>query len=261
MGRGGGAWATIERPTGNDAPGITSERPRSIRFELFLETGPRHGRTMVHVPALAGCFATGPTTEQAIENARSAIRARLEFLRRHGETLADPEPLELVVAEEDATSGWLGFGVGFFGSDRESIGAEEAERQATWLAWSRDELLAAARAQAEVGTSEPAGRGRTTGAMLLHVADAERGYLHSALGPVPGLSAAVTAIERAGGEPWEALARARGIVMGRLATMTDAERSAVVQRGKNQRTARRMLRRMLEHEWEHTLELQARLEG
>jgi predicted RNase H-like HicB family nuclease/uncharacterized damage-inducible protein DinB len=216
---------------------------------------------MVHVPALAGCIAVGPTTEEAIENARTAIRARLEFLRRHGEPVADPDPLELVVAEEDTTSGWLGFGVGFFGPDREPIGADEAKRQMTWLTWSRDELVAVARAELGVASAEPAGGGRTVAAILLHAADAERGYLNSALGPVPGLNAAVTAIERAGDEPWEALARARGIVMERLATMTDEERAAVVQRGKNQRTVRRMLRRMLEHEWEHTLELQARLEG
>jgi predicted RNase H-like HicB family nuclease/uncharacterized damage-inducible protein DinB len=216
---------------------------------------------MVHVPALAGCIAVGPTTEQAMENARSAIRARLEFLRRHGEPVADPDPLELVVAEEDTTSGWLGFGVGFFGPDREPIGADEAKRQVVWLTWSRDELVAAARAQPGTATAEPAGGGRTVASILLHAADAERGYLTSALGPVAGLNAAVTAIERAGDEPWEALARTRDIVIGRLAAMTDEERTAVVRRGKDQQTARRMLRRMLEHEWEHTLELRARLEG
>jgi predicted RNase H-like HicB family nuclease/uncharacterized damage-inducible protein DinB len=261
----------MARPT--TVPRHHERKAPTIRFELYVETGPRHGRTMVHVPALAGCFATGPTTQEAIEHARSAIRARLEFLRRHGEPVADPDPMELVVAEEDTTSGWLGFGVGFFGPDREPIGEDEMARQATWLTWSREELIAAARAQvgaaqaaaaradaAEV-TPEPAGLGRTLGAILLHVADAERGYLTAALGPVSGLSGAVTAIERAGDEPWEALARARAIVMERLAVTTDEERSAVVQRGKGQRTVRRMLRRMLEHEWEHTLELRARPKG
>jgi predicted RNase H-like HicB family nuclease/uncharacterized damage-inducible protein DinB len=215
---------------------------------------------MVHVPAMAGCIAVGPTTDEAIENARTAIRARIEFLRRHGEPVADPDPLDIVVAEEDTTSGWLGFGVGFFGIDREPIGADEAKRQVAWLTWSRDELLAAARAQPGTATAEPAGGGRTVAAILLHAADAERGYLNSALGPVPGLNAAVTAIGRAGDDPWEALARARGLVIERLAAMTDEERTAVVRRGKDERTARRMLRRMLEHEWEHTLELRARLE-
>jgi predicted RNase H-like HicB family nuclease/uncharacterized damage-inducible protein DinB len=263
------ARATIQDPAANRARPCERKAP-IIRFELYVETGPRHGRTMVHVPALAGCVATGPTTQEAIENARSAIRARIEFLRRHGEPVADPDPIELVVAEEDTTSGWLGFGVGFFGPDRAPIGADEAARQATWLTWSREELVAAARAWADAPSGPsaytaaepaPAGPGRTVGAILLHVADAERGYLNAALGPVPGLSAAVTAIERAADEPWEPLARARTLVLQRLAATTDEERAAVVQRGKGQRTVRRMLRRMLEHEWEHTLEIQARLKA
>jgi predicted RNase H-like HicB family nuclease len=56
-----------------------------MRFNLYLESGPRRRKTMVHVLALPGCIATGPTTEEAIENVPSGIRARLEFLRRHGE--------------------------------------------------------------------------------------------------------------------------------------------------------------------------------
>ena len=232
-----------------------------MRFDLYLESGPRRRKTMVHVLALPGCIATGPTTEEAIENAPSAIRARLEFLRRHGEPIVDPEPLKLVVAEHVTEGVWLGNGAAFFELDREPLGAQEARRQVTWMAWSREELIAAARAQPGAPEAPPAGGGRTVGAILHHVADAERSYLNSMLGSVPGLSAALTAVERAGDEIWEALARARGLIVERLALMTDEELARLVQKGAEPRSTRRMLRRMLEHEWEHVLELRARLEA
>jgi len=232
-----------------------------MRFDLYRESGPRRRKTMVHVLALPGCIATGPTTEEAIENAPSAIRARLEFLRRHGEPAADPEPLELVVAEHVTEGVWLGNGAAFFEPDREPLGAEEAWRQVTWMAWAREELIAAARAQPGALMAAPAGGGRAVGAILHHVADAERSYFTSMLGSVPGLNAALTAVERSGDEIWEPLARARGLIVERLALMSDEELARLVQKGGEPRSTRRMLRRMLEHEWEHTLELRARLEA
>lgn len=231
-----------------------------MQFELYSESGPRRRKTMVHVLALPGCIATGPTTDAAIENTPSAIRTRLAFLAHHGEPVTDPEPIELAVAEHVTEGTWLGNGAASFGPDREPLGADDARRQMTWLAWSRDELIAAARAQPGELTAEPAGGGRTVAAILHHVAGAEWAYLNSTLGTVPGLSPALTAIERAGDDPWEALARARGVVAERLAAMTDEERTRLIERGAVLRTVRRMLRRMLEHEWEHVLELRARLE-
>jgi len=238
-------------------PLVTTE---PMRFDLYLESGPRHRKTMVHVLALPGCIATGPTTEEAIEHAPAAIWARLEFLRRHGEPAGDPGPLELVVAEHVTEGFWLGNGAAFFGPDREPLGSEEARRQVTWMAWSREELIAVARAQPGALADAPAGGGRTVGAILHHVADAERSYFNSMLGSVPGLSAAVTAVERAGDEIWEPLAQARGLIVERLALMTDEELARLVRKGGEPRSTRRMLRRMLEHEWEHVLELRARLE-
>src|SRR3970282_511460 len=152
------------------------------RSRLYLESGPRRRRTMVHVLALPGCIARGPTTEEATENAPSAIRARLAFLRRHGEPLADSAPLELVVAEHVTEGVWLGNGAAFFEPDREPLGAEEARRQVTWMAWAREELIAAAGAPPGALMAAPSGGGRAVGAILHHVADAERSYLNSMLG-------------------------------------------------------------------------------
>jgi predicted RNase H-like HicB family nuclease len=231
-----------------------------MRFDLYLESGPQHKRTWVYVPGLPGCVAFGPTTEVAIENTREAIRGRLDFLRRHGEDPPDPEPIELNVAEHFIERKVLGFGQQVFATDREPLTADEAAQHLLWAGWSREELVAAARAQAlPLGESPPAG-GRSAAAILSHVAGAEWSYVGSTLRALPGYSAAIAAIEGAGNEPWAALAAERETLMSRLRAMTPDELARVVEReGKPPRTARRMLRRMLEHEWEHVLELRARL--
>ena len=45
-------------------------------YALYLESGPKHKKTMVHVLGLLGCIAQGPTTEAALEAAPQAIRGR-----------------------------------------------------------------------------------------------------------------------------------------------------------------------------------------
>lgn len=231
-----------------------------MRFDLYLESGPQHKRTWVYVPGLTGCVAFGPTTDQAIENTRDAIRERLDFLRRHGEDPPDPEPIELHVAEHVIERKLLGFGQQVVATDREPLGADEVERQLRWAEWSREDLVAAARAQAlPLAESPPAG-GRSAAAILSHVAGAEWSYVSSTLGTLPGYAAAIAAIEVAGNEPWAALAAERETLMARLRAMTPEELARVVEReGRPPSTARRMLRRMLEHEWEHVLELRGRL--
>lgn len=231
-----------------------------MKFELYVETGPRHRKTMVHVGGLLGCTAMGATTDEAIEKTRAALSQRLAFLRRHGEDVPDPEPIEFEVAEEDLSGDFLGFAVTFFEADRAPLTEAELRRTVRWLGWSREALVDAARAQPGGIVSAPA-RGRTALAILQHVAGSERGYLNSVVGPVPGLNAAVKALENATGEPWDPLGEERALVVDRMLAMDDAERSTVVQRGKQPQSARRMARKMLEHEWEHVLELQARLQG
>jgi predicted RNase H-like HicB family nuclease/uncharacterized damage-inducible protein DinB len=230
-----------------------------MKFDVYVETGPKHRKTMTHVPSLAGTTAMGETTEAALENTRSAIRERIEFLRRHGEGHPDPDPIELVVAEEDTTGGFLGFAVGVFAPDLEPLTPRELERQVRWAEWSREELIEVARAQPRGLRSGPAGKGRTPAEILAHVAGSERAYLHSVVGSVDGLNDAIKAVEKSVDDPWPALGRAREILLARIRALTPEERRAIVQRGKERRTARRMLRRTLEHEWEHVLELRSRL--
>ena len=53
-------------------------------YKLYLESGPRRKKTMVHVLELLGCIANGPTTEVALKRTPEAIRQFLQFLARHG---------------------------------------------------------------------------------------------------------------------------------------------------------------------------------
>lgn len=234
-----------------------------MRFDLYLESGPQHRKTWVYVPSLPGCSTVSPTTDGAIEGARTAIRERLDFLRRHGETVSDPEPIEPVVAAHVIERKFLGFGQGVFATDLDPLTTDEAARQLRWAGWSREELVAAARAQPLPLAEKPVAGGRSTAAILSHVAGAEWSYVGSTLGTLAGGGPAVAAIEGTGDEPWAALAAEREALMRRLGEMTPEELTRVIDRGEGKppRSARRMLRRLLEHEWEHVLELRSRLGG
>jgi predicted RNase H-like HicB family nuclease/uncharacterized damage-inducible protein DinB len=233
-----------------------------LRFDVYLESGPQHRKTWVFVPGLPGCVAVGPTSEAAIESAPAAIAERLDFLRRHGETIAGAETIDVVVAEHVIERELLGYGQQFFPPDAEPLTKDEVRRQLRWAAWSREEFVAAARAQPKPLTVRPAAGGRSAAAIVSHVAGAEWAYVSSTLGTLRGGSAAIAAIERAGEQPWEALAAERHALMARLDALTRDELARIVERhGKPRWTVRRMLRRLLEHESEHTQELRSRLSG
>jgi predicted RNase H-like HicB family nuclease len=54
-----------------------------MRFDLYLESGPRHRKTWVYVPGLPGWSPVASTSAAAVEMARAAILERIDFLRRH----------------------------------------------------------------------------------------------------------------------------------------------------------------------------------
>ncbi len=234
-----------------------------MRFDVYLESGPQHRRTWIYVPGLPGCSTVSPTSDAAVEAAASAIRERIDFLRRHGEAVPDPEPIEPVVAGHVIERKFLGFAQGTLPGDREPMPPDEAVRDLRWAGWSREELMAAARAQTLPLPEKPAAGGRSAAAILSHVAESEWSYVGSTLGSIPGGGAIMAAIERAGDQPWDALAAERDALMERLRRLTPEELSRVVDRGESKpaRSVRRMLGRLLEHEWEHTLELRSRLDG
>ncbi len=68
-------------------------------YKLYLESGPKKKKTMVHVLDVLGCIAKGPTSDDALNRTPEAIRAYLRFLKRHGEAVKPDGEFETVVAE------------------------------------------------------------------------------------------------------------------------------------------------------------------
>lgn len=79
-----------------------------LRFEIVLEED--DGRYYAHCPALEGLHVDGQTLEEACENAKQAIIAYLESMRKHN----DPIPVGCIVRERhrprmrDVIRGWIG---------------------------------------------------------------------------------------------------------------------------------------------------------
>lgn len=233
-------------------------------YGLYLESGPRRRKTMVHVLELLGCVAVGPTTEAAITATPVAIHAFLRFLRRHGEP-CDPDALfETRIAEHITEGDWLGNGSPYllFGPDREPVSDEEIAGLLNRYAWLREELAAwTERQSAEQLDRSVAGAGKPARAVLLHLLGASGNYLAAALGGAPGFGRLAGAAERGELAIPEALRRTAVLAAERVQATTPVQRTAVRELPQGPRTLRQALRRMLEHDWEHLAELGRRSGG
>ena len=92
-------------------------------YDLYLESGPRRRKTMVHVPELLGCIAVGSTTDEALANTPDAIRSYLGLLSRLGEDVDPEQPFETRVVEHVTEGQWLGNGSPYilFAPDHEPL--------------------------------------------------------------------------------------------------------------------------------------------
>jgi len=231
-------------------------------YALYLESGPRQRKTMVHVLVLLGCIAQGPTTEAALDRAPEGIRAYLRFLRRHGEAFEPEDPITTVVAQHVTEGVWLGNGdpTPGFSPDFQHLLAEDLGTYLRRLAWLRADLSELVRdLPRERLLAEPEGAGRSIYRILEHVAESHAYYLRYLVGTVNGLSAAVRAVLQGPEDLPAALAHLWQVSTSRLEVLSETERTQWVQHGQVTWTARRALRRMLEHEWEHLLEIAVRL--
>jgi uncharacterized damage-inducible protein DinB/predicted RNase H-like HicB family nuclease len=234
-----------------------------MEYALYLESGPRRRKTMVHALDLVGCIAQGPTTEAALEATPDAIRAYLRFLARHGEAVEPDGDFTTAVAEHVTEGVWLGNGdpTPGFGPDFLPLSAADLTVYLRRLAWLRADLLALLRdLPKEQLLAEPETGGRSIYQILEHVAESQSVYLRYLVGKVEGLSEALRAVQTGSEDLSAALARLWQISGARLEALTEAERTQEVPHGQVTWTARRALRRMLEHDWEHFGELTRRLE-
>ncbi len=141
-------------------------------YDLYLESGPRRRKTMVHVLDLLGCVAVGPTTEDALAATPDAIRAYRRFLRRHGESIDPEAPCDTRVVEHVTEGEWLGNGSPYlvFGPDLDPVTDEEIEALLHRFHCLQEELAGWAEGltDRELDAQPPEG-GRTARAIVVHV--------------------------------------------------------------------------------------------
>jgi predicted RNase H-like HicB family nuclease/uncharacterized damage-inducible protein DinB len=227
-------------------------------FDLYLESGPRRRKTMVHVLDLLGCIAQGPTTEEALEGTPEAIRVYLRFLQRQGEAVDPEAPFTITVTEHVMAGSWLGNGdpTPGFAPDFDPFSVEDLTIYLRRLTWLQDSLLGLVRElPREQLEADPPGGGRPIARIIEHVAESLGTYLRYIVGKVDGLSEALRVVQ----EDPTAMTRLWEICNARLEMMSEEERTQPVPHGQVTWTARRGLRRMLEHTWEHRLEIDRRI--
>jgi predicted RNase H-like HicB family nuclease len=232
-------------------------------YLLYLESGPRHKTTMVHVLDLLGCIARGPTTEAALANTHDAIRQYLGFLRYCGEPLDPDQPFDTTIAAHVMEGSWIGYGdpAPGFDPDFQPLTSSDQELFIRRLGWLNQGLLSLVKELSPAQlTAQPEGRGRTLFAILQHVVDSQYVYLRYQIGKVPGMSEALKEIKKDPHFVVPSLDNYWELLLNRWLALTPEERKQKVPHGQTLWTARRGLRRSLEHGWEHLLEVSERLE-
>ena len=236
----------------------------AITYDLFLESGPRRKTTMVHVLALLGCVANGPTTEAALDATSDAIAAYRRFLARHGEEIDPDEPFAARIIEHITEGEWLGNGSPYvtFAPDLVPLTEPEIGLYLNRLHGMTDELVTwAAGLPDEQLDALPDERGRPARAILFHLIGARGAALSYALGGAPKFSRLRGAVERGELPLPVALRESAALVDEYLRQSSPEQRRHVRELNGNRYTVRKAVRRILEHDWEHLRELTRRPGG
>jgi predicted RNase H-like HicB family nuclease len=238
-------------------------RETMTTYDLFLESGPKRRKTMVHVPALLGCVAVGPTTDAALDATPDAIRAYLRFLQRHGEPANPADAFAIRVVEHITEGDWLGNGSPYItlGPDLEPLTDALTEQFLNRAVWLLEDLADWVAGQSDAALDAAPESGRTARAIVLHVLGAQGSYLSAALAGAPGFGAVHAAAERGELPLSEAPRRAAALTVERVRATTPEQRNAVRDLSSRTYTLRKAFRRMLEHGWEHLVELSRRPGG
>jgi len=232
-------------------------------YALYVESGPRKRRTMVHVLDLLGCVVRGATTEVALEATPDAIHLFLRFLLAQGDKVNPLEPFSTDIVEHVMEGSWIGNGdpAPGFGPDFETLSEQDLRTYLQRLTWMEKGLL-----QVTLGltddqlTADPADGSRSFFQILEHTAGAQCGYLTYLVGRVPGLPPALKSVQQGPQDLHASLQSLWAVIHQRLEALTPEERQQQVPHGQVTWTARRCLRRMLEHNWEHLVEISELLE-
>ena len=226
-------------------------------YDLYLESGPKRMKTMVHVLNLLGCVATGPTTDAALEATPDSIRAYLRLMTAAGQR-ADPDAAFNTNVAQHITEGiWLGNGSPYvtFGPDLEPVTAKDISTLLARYNAMRELLASWAESRTPKQLDSAKSGSRTARTILLHVAGSGGGYLSPVVGGTKGFSALHSAVERAEVPLPDGIRRVAAMCTEIVRATTPEQRKAVIKRSKEIRTLRKALRRVLEHDFEHLLEL------
>lgn len=229
-------------------------------YGLYLESGPKHRKTLVHVPELLGCVASGATTEAALAATPDAIRAYGAFLARHGQPVDMGAPIETRVVEHITEGDWLGNGSPYihFSDDLGPVSSGEIGVFLDRVRWLYGDIADWLTRHTDDQDATPRDGGRPARPLALHVLGASGTYLASALGGAPGFSRLHTQAERGEVPLPDALRQAADLIASRIFSTTEEDRSTVRRLPSGVYTMRKALRRTLEHAWEHLAELERR---
>ncbi len=233
-----------------------------VDYALYLESGPKHKKTMVHVLDLLGCVVRGATTEEALANTPDGIRAFLQFLQKSGEPVNPTNPFTTHIEVYVSEGSWLGEGdpTPGFGPDFNPLSREDLKRYIKRLKSIHDNLLEMIQSIRfdELYILPPDGH-RSIFGILEHTVEGEYAFIRSQIGPDKTILRARKAIER--GNPLLAFALMDfwQVITDRLSAFTDIDLARQVRHGQTTWSANRTLRRLLEHTWEHHEEIRDRL--
>jgi predicted RNase H-like HicB family nuclease/uncharacterized damage-inducible protein DinB len=232
-------------------------------YSLYIESGPKHKKTMVHVLGLLGCIAQGPTTEEALQATPEAIRLFLGFLKSHGEKVKPEADFTTKIAVHITEGSWIGQGDPPSGFEPDFQPMSEADLRVTLqhLEWLQKDFIQTIHDIPRKKMSAKPETGRTIHEIAEHVSESHGAYLRYLTGKVDGVSEALKAVREEGPDALSAtLSDLWQLTNARLKILTAKERTAKILHGQLIWTARRCMRRMLEHNWEHSQEIAKRLD-
>jgi uncharacterized damage-inducible protein DinB len=231
-----------------------------MEYKLYLESGPRRKKTMVHVLEQLGCVSTGPTTDLALEKTPDAILRFLRFRHRHGDSVDLDDEIQTEIAVHVTEGIWLGNGDPslVFEPDLDPLETEEVESLIDRLEWMRLDMAELVGKLSQEKFEEKPEKGRPIRVILEHILESEYQYMY-AFGRPEGLPGSGSIVRKREGTLLEWMAYVRSIEIEKLRGLTWEQRSEPFIHWKYIRTARKVMRRMLEHQWEHLVEIEERL--
>lgn len=233
-------------------------------YALYLESGPQHKKTMVHVLGLLGCVIRGTTTEEALARTPTGIQTYLHFLQASGEPFDAAAPFTTHTETHIIGTSWIGEGnpACGFAPDFEPLSRQYFNAYIDRLEALHERLfkLIQPLSLSQLHDS-PINGHRSIFHILEHSADSEYAYLRQQIGPDKGIQKAFKEINSTNPLLPAALLDYWQLLSDRLRAFSDTELNAQITHGQTLWTAYRTLRRLLEHNWEHCEEIRERLEN